>query len=207
LETLTPTTYAEEKAMFARIFGCGRWFAVTVAVCWAIPSASAVAQAPSEPSSYQVVSGKIRVNGKNVAPGFVIAKGDTVETAKGSSAVVSLGKLGRVEVLPESKMKVTFDATSMTVEVDAGSVRVSKAEGGTTATVSTRDGEVVAVTPLAASFTVDTDCGNTVVMAHDAVVELHSSGGVKAVQPGSLASVGKARRGCRHKLPKGVSGQ
>ena len=130
--------------------------------------------------------------------GFDVASGDTVETAKGSSAVVSLGKLGRVEVLPESKMKVTFDANSMTVEVDAGHVRVTKAEG-MTARVLTKDGEVVVATPLIASFTIDTECGNTVVLAHDAVVELHSSGGVKTIQAGSQASAGKARVGCRRK--------
>lgn len=153
-------------------------------------------QDPTAPVSQQVVSGKVKVNGRSVAPGFAVGSGDTVETAKGSSAVVSLGKLGRVEVLPGSKMKVTFDDVSLTVSLESGAVRISKAEG-MTATVSTKDGEVVSTTPLAGSFTVDTSCGNTIVAAHNASVELRAGGDAHMVMPGSQRSAGNPRPGCK----------
>jgi 2-keto-4-pentenoate hydratase len=50
------------------------------------------------------VTGKVRVNGQPAATGDIVSSGSTVETAKGSSAVVNLGKLGRVEALPETRM-------------------------------------------------------------------------------------------------------
>lgn len=147
-------------------------------------------------TSRQVVSGKIKVNGKSVPPGFEIAPGDTVETAKGSSAVVSLGKLGRVEVLPSSKMKVSFDNSTITIKLDAGGTRVTKAEG-MTATVATRDAEVVAITPLEAVFVVDTECGNTLVSPSTGTVELRAGNSVKQVAAGSQDTAGQAVKGCK----------
>ncbi|MDQ5844901.1 MAG: hypothetical protein M3539_06345 [Acidobacteriota bacterium] len=156
------------------------------------------AQEPAGPSSRQIVSGRIKVNGKSVAPGFEIASGDTVETAKGSSAVVSLGKLGRVEALPASKMNITFDDSSMTIKLEAGAARITKAEG-MTATVSTKDATVVAMTPLQASFVVDIGCGNTLVIVSAGNVELRAGSSVKQIAAGSQDSAGQAYRGCKPK--------
>jgi hypothetical protein len=75
------------------------------------------------------VTGKVTVNGKPAATGDIVASGSTVETAKGSSAVVSLGKLGRVEALPGTRMKLKFDDTSISIWLGTGSVRVSTGEG------------------------------------------------------------------------------
>ena len=54
------------------------------------------------------VVGTVKVNDKPAATGDIVASGSSVETAKGSSAVVSLGKLGRVESLPETRMKLRY---------------------------------------------------------------------------------------------------
>jgi ribosomal 50S subunit-recycling heat shock protein len=161
-----------------------------------VVAAAQESQQQSPPASHQVVSGKIKLNGKNVAPGFAVATGDMVETAKGSSAVVSLGKLGRVEALPATKMKVSFDDVSMSIELQSGGARVSKAEG-VTAKVVTKDAEVVAITPLAALFTVDTECGNTVAAAHNASIELRTGADSQLISPGSEHAKGTQRRGCK----------
>ena len=83
------------------------------------------------------VTGMVKVNGRPAATGDIVSSGSTVETAKGSSAVVSLGKLGRVEALPETHMKLRYDDTSISILVAAGSVRVSTGPG-VAATVTTR---------------------------------------------------------------------
>ena len=77
------------------------------------------------------VTGMVKVNGKPAATGDIVASGSSVETAKGSSAVVSLGKLGRVEATAETKMILRYGDTSIGVLLEAGTVRVSTGEGVT----------------------------------------------------------------------------
>jgi ferric-dicitrate binding protein FerR (iron transport regulator) len=83
------------------------------------------------------ITGRVTVNGLPAATGDIVASGSTVQTAKGSSAVVSLGKLGRVELLPDSKMKLRFDDSSISISLGSGRVRVSTGPG--VAATITRD--------------------------------------------------------------------
>ena len=82
-----------------------------------------------DPMGLLTVTGMVKVNGKPAATGDIVASGSSTETAKGSSAVVSLGKLGRVEALPETRMSLRWTDTSITVVLEAGSVIVSTGEG------------------------------------------------------------------------------
>jgi hypothetical protein len=91
-----------------------------------------------EPMGQLTVTGKVRVNGQPAATGDIVSSGSTVETAKGSSAVVSLGKLGRVEALPETRMKLRYDDSSISILLDTGSVRVATGPG-VAATVTTTE--------------------------------------------------------------------
>jgi hypothetical protein len=91
-----------------------------------------------EPVGQLIVTGMVRVNGQPAATGDIVASGSTVETAKGSSAVVSLGKLGRVEALPETRMKLRYDDTSISILLDTGKVRVSTGPG-VAATITTKE--------------------------------------------------------------------
>ena len=84
------------------------------------------------------VTGKVKVNGQPAATGDIVASGSGMETAKGSSAVVSLGKLGRVEALPETRMKLRYDDSSISIMLEAGSVRVQTGPG-VTATITTKE--------------------------------------------------------------------
>src|ERR671939_540014 len=60
------------------------------------------------------VSGQVTVNGQPAISGATVFTDSTIETAQNSSAVVSLGKLGRVELLPSTIMKLSFNGTSFT---------------------------------------------------------------------------------------------
>ena len=81
---------------------------ITLALALAILSTySMVALAAPQqgPTGDLSVVGEVTVNGTSAISGATVFSDSTVTTAKGSSAVVSLGKLGRVEVLPESIVK------------------------------------------------------------------------------------------------------
>lgn len=99
----------------------------------ALPGAQA-----QDPVGQLTVTGMVKVNGKPAATGDIVASGSAVETAKGSSAVVSLGKLGRVEALPETRMTLRYDDSSISILIGAGSVRVSTGPG-VAATITRKD--------------------------------------------------------------------
>jgi ferric-dicitrate binding protein FerR (iron transport regulator) len=153
-------------------------------------------QAQRGPSGRLAVVGEVTVNGTNAISGATVFSDSTVTTAKGSSAVVSLGKLGRVEVLPESTMKLSFSDSSISVSMlDSGRVRVSSSMG-TAAHATTNDGEIVATGSRQNEFTVDTSCGDTLVAVKKGSVELRAGDTVKQIAAGSQDSAGTTSPGC-----------
>ncbi len=95
-------------------------------------------RAQAEPVGLLTVVGMVKVNGQPAATGDIVASGSTVETAKGSSAVVSLGKLGRVEAQAETQMKLRYDDSSISILLGDGSVKVQTGPG-VAATIKTRE--------------------------------------------------------------------
>src|ERR687883_1956590 len=71
------------------------------------------------------VSGQVTINGQSAISGATVFSDSTIETAANSSAVLSLGKLGRVELLPSTVMKVSFNQTGITAMLQSGRARVS----------------------------------------------------------------------------------
>lgn len=153
------------------------------------------------------VTGTVRVNGKPAKSGDIVASGSEVRTAKGSSAVFYLGRLGRVEALPSTTMKLVYDDTdtthtfaSISILLGDGSVRVSTAEGMdanvetgmASARPSTRTQENV--------FTVDITCGNTFVSVAKGKVELRAGNIVKEIAAGGQDTLGQAKSGCTPSL-------
>jgi len=148
------------------------------------------------------VIGMVKVNGKPAAAGDIVASGSAVQTAKGSSADVSLGELGRVEVLPSTTMKLRYDETNTThtlasvaILLGEGSVRASSAEGivfnvesGMTVTRSSLPSQNV--------FTVDATCGVALVSVTKGKVELGVGNSVKQIAAGGRDTAGHAKAGC-----------
>ncbi len=149
------------------------------------------------PSGTLSATGEVSVNGTSAISGATVFSDSTVTTAKGSSAVVSLGKLGRVEVMPESTMKLNFSANSISVSMlEAGRVRVSSSSG-TGATATTNDGAITAKGARANDFIVDTSCGDTLVAVKKGKVELRAGDTVKQIAAGSQDTAGTAKPGCQ----------
>ena len=142
------------------------------------------------------VVGEVTVNGTSAISGATVFSDSTVTTAKGSSAVVSLGKLGRVEVLPESSLKLSFTETGVTAMLSQGRVRLSTSSG-VTASVTTKDGVAVADSNQPNVFMVDVECGNTVVSTQSGKVELRAGNSVKQIAAGGQDTAGSAIPGTR----------
>lgn len=111
----------------------GRTLAFCLTLAFLAGSAQVVLPAvqAEDPMGMLTVTGMVKVNGKPAATGDIVASGSVVETAAKSSAVVSLGKLGRVEATAETKMTLRYGDNNIGVLLDAGVVRVNTGEGVT----------------------------------------------------------------------------
>jgi hypothetical protein len=142
------------------------------------------------------VVGEVSVNGTSAISGATVFSDSTVTTAQNSSAVVSLGKLGRVELLPNSSLKLSFTDTGVSAMLSQGRVRVSSSSG-VSATVTTKDGAAVADNNQPNVFMVDVECGNTVVSTQSGRVELRAGNSVKQIAAGGQDTAGTATPGTR----------
>ncbi len=168
---------------------------VTLAVAALVVAGSQQASRANAGKLLQV-EGEVTVNGTAAISGATVFSDSTVTTAARSSAVVSLGKLGRVEVFPSSTMKLTFSDPNVTVAMlDQGRVRVSSSSG-VNASVNTRDGNIKTTGNQRNEFIVDTSCGNTFISVKKGTVELRAGDSVKQIAAGSQDTAGTATPGC-----------
>jgi hypothetical protein len=142
------------------------------------------------------VSGQVTVNGQAAISGATVFSDSTITTAASSSAVVSLGKLGRVELFPNTTVKLSFTDGNISGALDAGRVQVATL-AGTSAIVSAKDGSAVADAGQASTFMVDIECGNMIVASQAGMVELRAGGKAKAIAAGTSESAGTAQPGSR----------
>ena len=158
--------------------------------------ALAAQQGQTGPTGDLSVVGEVTVNGTSAISGATVFSDSTVTTGQNSSAVVSLGKLGRVELLPNSSMKLNFNETGITGMLSSGRVRVSSSSGVNTS-VSTKDGMAVADANQPNVFMVDIECGNTLVSTQSGSVELRAGESVKQIAAGNQDTAGSATPGTR----------
>ncbi len=170
--------------------------ALAIVCTYSMVALAAPQQGQTGPTGDLSVVGEVSVNGTSAISGATVFSDSTVTTAQNSSAVVSLGKLGRVEVLPNSSLKLSFNDTGVSAMLDSGRVRISSSSG-VAATVTTKDGAAVADNSQANVFMVDVECGNTVVSTQSGRVELRAGNSVKQIAAGGQDTAGTATPGTR----------
>ncbi|MDQ3134056.1 MAG: FecR family protein [Acidobacteriota bacterium] len=178
------------------------WSRTAIAMCLSVAILSTysmvalAAPGQARQSGELSVVGEVTVNGTNAISGATVFTDSTITTAKNSSAVVSLGNRGRVELLPNSSVKISFSESSVTGNLSAGRVRLSTSSK-IAASVLTKDGEAVADAEQPNVFTVDVECGNTVVATQTGRVELRAGSENKQIAAGSDATAGVVQPGSR----------
>lgn len=171
-------------------------FCVGVAILSVYSMVALAAPGQKAPSGELSVSGQVTVNGQAAISGATVFSDSVVATGANSSATISLGKLGRVELMPNSSIKMSFADNNISGALDAGRVQVSTL-AGTSAIITIKDGSAVADTAQAASFTVDVECGNTIVASQAGSVQLRGAGAAKTVAAGTSESAGDPQPGSR----------
>ena len=179
--------------------------ALTLAILCTYSMVGLAQQGQTGPTGDLSVVGEVTVNGTSAISGATVFSDSTVTTGQNSSAVVSLGKLGRVELLPNSSLKLSFTDTGMTGMLDQGRVRISSSSG-VSAVVTTKDGSAVADLNQPNVFMVDVECGDTLVATQSGKVELRAGNTVKQIAAGNQDTAGTASgpgtRCTRYQMPE-----
>lgn len=159
--------------------------------------------APNDIKGEITVNGQVTVNGQTAVSNSTVVSGSTITTGADSSAIISLGKNGRVELLPETSITLRYTDNSIIAMLSTGKVRVSNT-AGISATVTTKSATVVADTGQANVFSVDVGCGDDVKCAQTFVetmtglVTMRSGNTSKQVAAGTDAMAGNAAQtGCK----------
>lgn len=167
----------------------------TVGAVWCVYSMVAFALAVDQKGEI-TVTGQVTVNGQPTVSNSTVLSGAVIAVGANSSAVVSLGKLGRVEVLADSNATLIFSGNSIVVNLSQGQTRVSNS-AGIAATVTTKDATVVADSSQADNFLVEVECSHTHVDTTSGLVTMKSGSTDKQVAAGTSATAGSlAQKGC-----------
>ena len=102
---------------------------------------------------------------------------------------MSISKLGRVELAPNSSLRISFDEKNITAMLETGSAQVATL-AGTSVNLTTKDGTVVVDGSQATSFSVSASRGRTTVATLTGKAEFRSGGTVKHIAAGESASAG-----------------
>ena len=164
--------------------------ATAVAVAVLSVYSMVVLAAPGAKASGELsVSGQVTVNGQKVASGGTVFSDSTISTAAQSNASVSISKVGRVELAPNSNLRLSFAENSITAMLETGSAQVSTL-AGTTVNLTTKDGTVLVDGSQPTSFTVSASRGRTSVATLSGVAQFKAGGTVKQIAAGESASAG-----------------
>jgi len=152
--------------------------------------------APVDTTGELTVSGQVTVNGANAVSGATVFSDSTITTAKGSSAVVSLGKLGRVEVQEDTTVNLKFSNGGVIAMLDLGIVRVS-APAGVASTVTTKNATFMGDPSQADNFLVQAECSHSHVDTASGGVSMREGSSDKQVAAGTTAVAGNlTQTGC-----------
>jgi hypothetical protein len=174
----------------------------TIVAVWTVYSMVALA-APGDPTGEISVKGQVTINGQAAVSNSTIISGSTIVTGADSSAIVSLGKTGRVEVLDNSNLTLQFSDSSIIGVLSTGKVRVTNA-AGVAATITSKDAVAIADAGQSNTFVVEVECSHTHVDTVAGVVTMREGTNDKQVVAGTTATAGNlAQTGCQPCLRPG----
>lgn len=168
----------------------------TLATVWCVYSMVAFA-IPAATTGEITVTGQVTVNGQPAISNSTIVSGATITTAQGSSAVVSLGKLGRVEIQESSNLSLTFSDNSIITMLDAGKTRIASNTGVAT-TATTKNATFIGDSAQADNYVIEVECSHSHIDTIAGSVMMREGSSDKNVAAGSTAVAGNlVQTGCK----------
>jgi len=148
------------------------------------------------PSGALSVSGQVTVNGQAAIAGTTVLTDSVVATGANSGATITVAKLGRLELLPNTSVKVSFSEGNLSGWLDAGRLQVAT-QAGTSSIVTTKYGAALSNAREGAMYMVDVECGNMIVHSQGGLVDIRADGKIKPVAAGKSESAGEPQAGTK----------
>lgn len=168
----------------------------TLVAVWCVYSMVAFAM-PKDFAGEITVTGQATVNGQPAVSNSTILSGAVVTTANNSSATVSLGKAGRLEILADSSVTLNFSENSIIAILSEGKMKVSNAAGVAT-TVTTKNATFIADAGQTDTFQVEVECSHTHIDTTAGIVTMREGATDKQVAAGTTAVAGNlVQTGCK----------
>jgi len=178
----------------------------TLAAVWCVTSMVAIAM-PANMGGQITVSGQVTVNGQAAISNSTVLSGSTIVTGDDSSAVISLGKAGRIEVQANSNLKIDFTETSIIGMLSEGKYRIANAAGVAT-TMTTKSATIIADAGQANNFVIEVECSHIHVDTTSGLVTMREGTSDKQVVAGTSATAGSlTQTGCKPCLRPGSAPQ
>ena len=135
------------------------------------------------------VTGQVTVDGQSAISGGTFFSDSTIVTAADSSAILSLGRLGRIELPANSSLTLSLIDNSLLGTLHAGRGYVST-PAGVFVNIATKDGLVSVDGSRATSFTITSENVNTTVATETGLAELRTRDGIEEIASGENAVTG-----------------
>ncbi len=161
------------------------WVAAAILMVYSI----VITATPTVRTGRLSVVGEVTVDGQKVTSGGTFFSDSTIVTGKDSSAILSLGRLGRIELLENSSLNLTLADNGITGTMNSGRGRVST-PAGVAAKIATKDGDVSVDGSQATAFNVNTENVSTILGTERGLAELTSGTVVNEVAEGENGVAG-----------------
>lgn len=168
----------------------------TLVAVWTVYSMVALA-APTGSTAEITVTGQVTVNGQAAVSNSTLISGSTIVTGADSTATISIGKTGRVELSGDSNLSLQFTDNSITGVLSSGKVRVTNG-AGVAATITSKDTVAIADASQSDTFVVEVECSHTHVDTVAGIVTMREGTNDKQIVAGTSGTAGNlSQTGCQ----------
>jgi hypothetical protein len=161
------------------------WVAAAILMVYSI----VITATPAVRTGGLSVVGEVTVDGQKVTSGGTFFSESTIVTAADSGAVLSLGRLGRIELLANSSLNLTLAENGISGTMYSGRSRIST-PAGVAVNIATKDGAVKIDGSQSTSFNLNTENISTIVSTESGSAELSSGSVVNEVAAGENGVAG-----------------
>lgn len=135
------------------------------------------------------VVGSATINGTSAISGATVFNDSKIKTSSNGAAAINLGKLGRIELGPDTELTLRYTDGTIGGNLLSGRAVVN-APTGIAVSLATADGIATSDGSQASALTVDVSCGNTRVGSSRSGAKVTSGSKVESVAAGQEVAVG-----------------